>query len=156
MPKIVDTTIRLLSQDPLAGKLPTGEVLRIAEILDRAGFDHLEVSGGGVFDSAVRRAVESPWERIRAIDADNATLTVDPTLGVVLDHKAPVKPQMTVELKNAAKMVQEEASRRDEKYKQLADAEKNKSKVLEAKFQELFKKAKDEPIEKPLKDIDLD
>ena len=33
MPKIVDTTIRLLSQDPLAGKLPTGEVLRIAEIL---------------------------------------------------------------------------------------------------------------------------
>ena len=37
MPQIVDTTIRLLSQDPLAGKLPTGEVLRIAEILDTAG-----------------------------------------------------------------------------------------------------------------------
>ena len=34
MPQIVDTTIRLLSQEPLAGKLPTGEVLRIAEILD--------------------------------------------------------------------------------------------------------------------------
>ena len=27
MPQIVDTTIRLLSQEPLAGKLPTGEVL---------------------------------------------------------------------------------------------------------------------------------
>ena len=37
MPQIVDTTIRLLSQEPLAGKLPTGEVLRIAEILDRGG-----------------------------------------------------------------------------------------------------------------------
>ncbi len=73
MPRIVDTTIRLLSQDPLAGKLPTGEVLRIAEILDRAGFAYLEVSGGGVFDSAVRRAVESPWERIRAIDARTTT-----------------------------------------------------------------------------------
>lgn len=73
MPQIVDTTIRLLSQDPLAGKLPTGEVLRIAEILDRAGFAYLEVSGGGVFDSAVRRAVESPWERIRAIDARTTT-----------------------------------------------------------------------------------
>ena len=73
MPKIVDTTIRLLSQDPLAGKLPTGEVLRIAEILDGAGFAYLEVSGGGVFDSAVRRAVESPWERIRAIDARTTT-----------------------------------------------------------------------------------
>jgi oxaloacetate decarboxylase alpha subunit len=73
LPRIVDTTIRLLSQDPLAGKLPTGEVLRIAEILDRAGFAYLEVSGGGVFDSAVRRAVESPWERIRAIDARTTT-----------------------------------------------------------------------------------
>jgi len=73
MPQIVDTTIRLLSQEPLAGKLPTGEVLRIAEILDEAGFAYLEVSGGGVFDSAVRRAVESPWERIRAIDARTRT-----------------------------------------------------------------------------------
>jgi hypothetical protein len=61
-----------------------------------------------------------------------------------------------VELKDAARMVREEAGRRDEKFKQLAEAEKNKSKVLEAKFQELFKKAKDEPITKPLKDIDLD
>src|SRR3954469_25615693 len=73
MPRIVDTTIRLLSQEPLAGKLPTGEVLRIAEILDTAGFAYLEVSGGGVFDAAVRRAVESPWERIRAIDARTTT-----------------------------------------------------------------------------------
>ena len=73
MPKLVDTTIRLLSQEPLAGKVPTGEVLRIAEILDRAGFACLEVSGGGVFDAAVRRGVESPWERIRAIDARTTT-----------------------------------------------------------------------------------
>ena len=67
MPKLVDTTIRLLSQEPLAGKLPTAEVLRVAEILDGAGFACLEVSGGGVFDATVRRRVESPWERIRAI-----------------------------------------------------------------------------------------
>jgi oxaloacetate decarboxylase alpha subunit len=73
MPKLVDTTIRLLSQEPLAGKVPTGEVLRVAEILDGAGFACLEVSGGGVFDSAVHRAVESPWERIRALDARTST-----------------------------------------------------------------------------------
>src|SRR5581483_5741204 len=73
MPQLVDTTIRLLSQEPLAGKVPTGEVLRIAEILDRAGFACLEVSGGGVFDAAVRRAVESPWERIRALDTRTST-----------------------------------------------------------------------------------
>ena len=73
VPQLVDTTIRLLSQEPLAGKVPTGEVLRIAEILDRAGFACLEVSGGGVFDAAVRRGVESPWERIRALDARTTT-----------------------------------------------------------------------------------
>jgi oxaloacetate decarboxylase alpha subunit len=67
VPKLVDTTIRLLSQEPLAGQLPTAEVLSVAEILDQAGFACLEVSGGGVFDATVRRRVESPWERIRAI-----------------------------------------------------------------------------------------
>ena len=69
MPALADTTIRLLGQEPLAGRLPTAEQLRIAEILDRAGYAYLEVSGGGCFDSAVRRGVESPWERIRALRA---------------------------------------------------------------------------------------
>ncbi|MFL6011259.1 MAG: biotin/lipoyl-containing protein [Gaiellaceae bacterium] len=69
MPGLADTTVRLLGQEPLAGRLPTAEQLRIAEILDRAGFAYLEVSGGGVFESAVRRGVESPWERIRALKA---------------------------------------------------------------------------------------
>ena len=73
MPKLVDTTIRLLSQEPLAGRLPTAEVLRVAEVLDQAGFACLEVSGGGVFDATVRRRVESPWERIRAIKARVST-----------------------------------------------------------------------------------
>jgi oxaloacetate decarboxylase alpha subunit len=67
MPGLADTTVRLLGQEPLAGRLPTAEQLRIAEILDRAGFAYLEVSGGGCFESAVRRGVESPWERIRAL-----------------------------------------------------------------------------------------
>jgi hypothetical protein len=86
----------------------------------------------------------------------DATLTIDPNLSAVLDHKLPIKPQMAVDLKEAVKLVKEEASRRDEKYQKIAEAEKNKSKVLEAKFQELFKKAKEEPITKPIKDIDLD
>src|SRR5437879_5259421 len=47
--------------------MPTADILRLAEILDQAGFAYLEISGGGVFDSAVRRGVESPWERIRAL-----------------------------------------------------------------------------------------
>src|SRR5947199_1099329 len=53
--------------------MPTAAVLRLAEILDGAGFDLLEISGGGDFDSAVRRGVESPWERIRALKARTKT-----------------------------------------------------------------------------------
>jgi len=73
VPQLFDTTVRLLSQEPLAGRVPTGDVLRVAELLDGAGFACLEVSGGGVFDASVRRGVESPWERIRAIDARTTT-----------------------------------------------------------------------------------
>jgi oxaloacetate decarboxylase (Na+ extruding) subunit alpha len=67
VPTLADTTIRLLGQEPLAGQVPTAEQLRLAAILDRAGFAYLEVSGGGCFDWAVKRGVESPWERIRAL-----------------------------------------------------------------------------------------
>ena len=69
MPSLADTTIRLLGQEPLAGRVPAAEQLRLAEILDRAGFAYLEVSGGGCFDAAVKRGIESPWERIRALKA---------------------------------------------------------------------------------------
>ncbi len=69
MPQLIDTSIRLLSQEPLAGRIETSRLLELAEILDEAGFAYMEVSGGGCFDAAVRRASESPWERIRALRA---------------------------------------------------------------------------------------
>jgi oxaloacetate decarboxylase alpha subunit len=67
MPALVDTTIRLLSQEPLADRVAAARLYELAEVLDEAGFAYLEVSGGGCFDAAVRRGVESPWERIRSI-----------------------------------------------------------------------------------------
>jgi oxaloacetate decarboxylase (Na+ extruding) subunit alpha len=94
LPQLVDTTIRLLSQEPLAGRIATGEVLRIAEILDGAGFACLEVSGGGVFDASVRRGVESPWERIRAIDARTTTPLGIALRGRFLVGSKPVSPDI--------------------------------------------------------------
>src|SRR2546429_489168 len=73
MPALVDTTIRLVSQEPLSGRIPAAQLHRLAELLDGAGFAYLEVSGGGVFDAAVRRGVESPWERIRGLKARTET-----------------------------------------------------------------------------------
>jgi oxaloacetate decarboxylase alpha subunit len=59
--------------------MPMAAQLELAEILDRAGFAYLEVSGGGCFDAAVKRGLESPWERIRALKA-----RVDTPLGLAL------------------------------------------------------------------------
>jgi len=69
MPELVDTTIRLLSQEPLAERVSAAGLYELADVLDGAGFACLEISGGGCFDSAVRLGIESPWERIRSIRA---------------------------------------------------------------------------------------
>jgi oxaloacetate decarboxylase alpha subunit len=63
--RLIDTTLRLLGQDPLAGRIPTGRLMELAGRLDGAGFHALEVSGGGCFRAAVARGSETPWEQIR-------------------------------------------------------------------------------------------
>src|SRR5918911_2350913 len=88
MPELADTTIRLLSQEPLAARMQGLRVLELAGILDKAGFSHLEVSGGGCFEWSVRRGVESPWERIRAIRARCST-----PLGIALRGRFLVGPR---------------------------------------------------------------
>ncbi|MFQ5684364.1 MAG: hypothetical protein ACE5HC_13980 [Candidatus Binatia bacterium] len=85
-----------------------------------------------------------------------SALTIDASLPAVLEHKLPAKPYAVTQMKDVPIAVKEEANRRDEKYQKIFEAEKSKGKVLERKFQELLKKAKEEPIEKPLKDIDID
>src|SRR6516165_5370882 len=94
MPRLVDTTLRLLGQEPLAGAVPTAEQLRIAELLDTAGFAYLEVSGGGCFDSAVKRGVESPWERIRAFKARTTTPLALALRGRFLVGALPICPEL--------------------------------------------------------------
>jgi oxaloacetate decarboxylase alpha subunit len=94
MPRLVDTTIRLLGQEPLAGLVPAADQLRIAEILDGAGFAYLEVSGGGCFDAFVRRGVESPWERLRALKARTKTPLALALRGRFLVGSHPVGPEL--------------------------------------------------------------
>ena len=65
MTRLIDTTLRLLGQEPLAGRIPTGRLLDLCSELDEVGYHALEVSGGGCFREAIVRGVESPWERIR-------------------------------------------------------------------------------------------
>jgi oxaloacetate decarboxylase alpha subunit len=90
VPRLADTTLRLLGQEPLAGQLPAGAQLAVAEALDGAGFAYLEISGGGCFETAVRRGVESPWERIRAIRARTKTPLAMALRGRFLVRSRPV------------------------------------------------------------------
>ncbi|HJY85444.1 MAG TPA: hypothetical protein VKE24_01285 [Candidatus Acidoferrales bacterium] len=85
-----------------------------------------------------------------------AKLSIDPQLGVVLSHEAPAKAAPDVDISDAARILEEQALRREEKFRESWEAEKKKEDVLTRKFEEALKKAKDQPVEKPLRDFDLE
>lgn len=84
-----------------------------------------------------------------------AKLTVDPDLAVVLAHTAPVKVAPDVDISDAARILAEQAQKRENKFRDSWEAESKKEDVLNRKFEEALKKAKDQPAEKPLRDFDL-
>lgn len=85
-----------------------------------------------------------------------AKLTVDRDLGVVLSHVPPPKPPPSVDLDDTARLLREQAESVEAKFRASVEAERTKEDVLARKFAEGLKKAKDAPIEKPLRDFDLD
>ena len=84
-----------------------------------------------------------------------ALLTVDTQLGVVLSHVARVKPAPDVDISDAARILADQARKREDKFRDSWEAESKKEDVLNRKFEEALKKAKDQPVEKPLRDFDL-
>jgi hypothetical protein len=85
-----------------------------------------------------------------------AKLKIDAQLAVVLSHQVPPKAGPDVDLTDAARLLREQAERREDKFRQSWDAEQKKEDVLTRKFEEALKKAKTEPIEKPIRDFDID
>jgi Zn-finger nucleic acid-binding protein len=85
-----------------------------------------------------------------------AKLKIDTQLAVVLAHVVPPKAGPDVDLSDAARLLREQAERREDKFRQSWDAEQKKEDVLTRKFEEALKKAKTEPIEKPIRDFDID
>jgi len=86
----------------------------------------------------------------------HAKLTVDPELAVVLSHEAPPRVLPDVDITDAARILNEQAQKREDKFRDSWEAEKKKEDVLTRKFEEALKKAKDAPAEKPIRDFDLD
>ena len=84
-----------------------------------------------------------------------AKLTIDRALGVVLSHTAPVRPP-SIDLDDTARLLRQHNDSVEAKFRASVEAERIKEDVLSRKFAEGLKKAKDAPIEKPLRDFDLD
>jgi hypothetical protein len=85
-----------------------------------------------------------------------AKLTLDREIGVVLSHTLPPKAPSSVDLDDTARMLRVHEDAVEAKFRASVEAEKTKEDVLARKFAEGLKKAKDAPIEKPLRDFDLD
>jgi hypothetical protein len=84
-----------------------------------------------------------------------AKMTVDRRLGVVLAHVAPVRPP-SIDLDDTAQLLRKHSEAVEAKFRASVEAEKTKEDVLARKFAEGLKKAKDAPVEKPIRDFDLD
>ena len=87
----------------------------------------------------------------------NAVLKVDPQTKAVISHTAAAKPKMFEDIEAAARAMKEQDSRRDSIFRQSVEAQKHASDLLEKKFQEALKKAKESPdTGKPIRDWDLE
>lgn len=84
-------------------------------------------------------------------------LKIDAATHAVISHVAPVKPKMFQDMEEAARAMKEQDGRRDSIFRQSVEAQKHASELLEKKFQEALKKAKETPdTGKPIRDFDLD
>jgi len=85
-----------------------------------------------------------------------AMLKIDAVTGLVVSHTPAPRKRMFEDLEGAAKAMREQDERKESIFRQSVDAEKNKADLLEKKFAEALRKAKDAPEGKPLREFDLD
>jgi hypothetical protein len=85
-----------------------------------------------------------------------AMLVIDATTGLVVSHTPAPRKRTFEDLATAAQAMREQDERKESIFRQSIDAEKNKADLLEKKFAEAMRKAKDAPEGKPLRDFDLD
>jgi pyocin large subunit-like protein len=83
-------------------------------------------------------------------------IRIDAASGLVVSHTPAPRKRMFEDLETAAKAMREQEERKESIFRQSVDAERNKAELMEKKFAEAVRKAKDAPEGKPLRDFDLD
>ena len=74
-----------------------------------------------------------------------AKLTIDAELSAVIAHEVPPPKRTAGDLGSAFDKLRKQSAEREERFRQQMEAERQKGKVLDRKFQEGMKKAKDSP-----------
>ena len=66
---LIDVTLRDAHQCLWATRMTTAMMAETAPLLDRAGFEAIDLVGGAVFDVCVRYLREDPWARMRILSS---------------------------------------------------------------------------------------
>ena len=86
-----------------------------------------------------------------------AELHIDPQTAAVIRHKEAEKPKMMADMETAVSHFRGAAGRREDAFKKSVEQHKSQADVLNRKFDEMLKIAKENPDEPPPKrDIDWD
>lgn len=85
-----------------------------------------------------------------------ALLEVDAERQVVLSATVPEKPGTKTSLEDRLAALSREREQASAKMAEAMRAERAGSQIREEKFRKLLETAKGEPVEKPIRDIDLD
>jgi hypothetical protein len=83
-------------------------------------------------------------------------LTIDTVRKAVVHHEEPVKATPSMNLQEALGTLKTEAHRREAQFQQALAAEREKGKVLEKKFEEFLKKAREDRSPPAPRPIDLE
>jgi hypothetical protein len=86
-----------------------------------------------------------------------AILTVDPETRSIIGHKSAPRKRTFEDFEAAGRALREQEERKESLFRQSMESERNKKDIMERRFAEAVKRAKDDPSTgKPLRDFDLD
>jgi hypothetical protein len=84
-------------------------------------------------------------------------MKVDPGTKAVISHQEKEQPRTVEDLSSAVERLKGESARREQVFQKQVAEQKTHQQVLDRKFEELLKQAKEGPVTPPrTKDIDLD
>jgi ribulose kinase len=86
----------------------------------------------------------------------SASLKVDVETRAIIAHTSPVAPKTFADMEEAARAMREQEQRKESIFRQSVEAQKHQADLLEKKFQEALKRAKETPDTPKIRDFDLD